>query len=282
MNENYVYLNGDYVKENEAKISVFDRGFIFGDGIYEVAPVFNGVIVDKIDFLERLFSSLSKLDIKLNHSCDEICKILDILIAKNSLKEGGVYLQITRGVAKRSFEFVKGLEPTIMAFTYTQDIKEYKYANKGVKLISFEDIRWQRRDIKSLNLLGQCMARTYAINNGYDYALLVNNGYVNECDSAGFFIIKNNVLITKALSNEILPSIRRKNIISIAKKIGLTIEEKNINIDEVYSCDECFICAATILIIPVIKINDKEFKIGKYSQILREKYLEKITLESSK
>lgn len=279
--QNYVYLNGEFLEENEAKISVFDRGFIFGDGIYEVAPVFNGVIVDKDDFLERLFSSLNKLSINFNYDGNEICEILNTLIAKNQLKEGGVYLQITRGVAKRSFEFVKGLEPTIMAFTYQQNIEHYQNAINGVKLISFEDIRWQRRDIKSLNLLGQCMARTYAVDNKYDYALFVNNGFVNECDSAGFFIIKDDTLITKPLSNEILPSIRRKNIIKIALNLGLKVEERNFSIDEVYKCDECFICAATILIVPVVKVDNKEFAIGGYSKLLRSKYIDKIKKESN-
>lgn len=277
--DKFVYLNGKYLKESEAKISVFDRGFIFGDGVYEVAPVLNGVIVDKNEFLKRLFSSLSKLDIQISFVYEDIINALNVLIEKNNLKEGGVYLQITRGVAKRSFEFIKDLEPTIMAFTYEQDIKNSQKAKTGVKLISYHDLRWKRRDIKSLNLLGQCMARTYANDNKYDFALFVDKGYVNECDAAGFFMIKNDTLITKPLSDEILPSIRRANIIKIAKDMGLNVEQRAISLDEVYECDECFICAATILLLPVIKIDEKDIKLGKYTSILRQKYIEKLELE---
>ena len=280
LEDKFVYLNGEYLKENEAKISVFDRGFIFGDGVYEVAPVFDGVIVDRDDFIERLFNSLEKIYIQMSLVEDDIINILNELILKNNLKEGGVYLQITRGVAKRSFEFIKDLKPTIMAFTYEQNLKTNPKESTGVKLISYHDLRWQRRDIKSLNLLGQCMARTYANNNKYDFALFVNQGYINECDSAGFFMIKNDTLITKPLSNEILPSIRRKNIIKIAKEMGLKVKQRAISLDEAYECDECFICAATILLLPVIKIDEKDIKIGKYTSILRQKYVEKIQLEA--
>ena len=270
-----VFLNGDFIDKDSAKISIFDRGFIFGDGIYEVVPVINGIMVERQGFWDRFERSLREISLALPYSKDEFEAILAQLIKLNSLKEGGVYIQITRGVAQRDFSFVSGLKPTVMAFAFSDSVLEHPGAKNGITIISTPDIRWKRRDIKSISLLGQCYAKNQATIAGADECFMVENGYVTEAGSSSAFIIKDNTLITKPLSNEILPGIRRQRLLGFARQIGLDVQERKFSIDEVYSADECFISAATIILLPVIKADGKAInggKIGKFTTQLRELY----------
>ena len=154
-----VFLNGDFCKEEDAKVSIFDRGYLFGDGIYEVVPVINGKVIDKAPFFERFDASLSKIALQAPFCKAEIITILDTLIAKNDLKEGGIYMQVTRGVAPREFYFPENTPTTFMAFVFHKAIIDAPLAKTGVKVVSCEDIRWKRRDIKSISLLGQVLAK---------------------------------------------------------------------------------------------------------------------------
>ncbi|AQW87748.1 D-amino acid aminotransferase [Campylobacter pinnipediorum subsp. caledonicus] len=283
--EEIVFINGEYKNSNEAKVSVFDRGFIFGDGVYEVVPVINFHLVDKDDFWERFNKSLGEIDIKLPYTKEEFEKILTNIIEKNNLNEGGIYMQITRGVAPRSFEFIKDLQPTVFVFCYKTNIINHKYAKTGITLASVDDIRWKRRDIKSISLLAQCYAKNKAVQDGAFEGIMIENGFVSEGCSSSVFIIKNSTLITKALSNEILPGIRRKVLLELAEKIGLKIELRNFTLNEVYSADEVFISAATLILLPAIKVDNIKInnsKIGEYSKKLRELYAEKLIKESNK
>ncbi|MCH5336781.1 MAG: D-amino acid aminotransferase [Campylobacter sp.] len=278
-----VFLNGEFLDKNEAKVSVFDRGFIFGDGIYEVIPVVNANLVDKEEFWERFSRSLKAIELELPYERGEFENILKELILKNSLEEGGVYMQITRGVASRDFTFIKGLKPTIMVFAFECKVIENELKDKGIKVISVSDLRWKRRDIKSISLLAQCYAKNLATKAKADEAFMIENGKVNEGSSSSAFIIKNKTLITKPLSNEILSGIRRKNILVFAKELGLKIDERAFSMSEVYEADEVFISAATLLILPVIKADDKLInggKIGEFVPKLREKYVQKIMREA--
>ncbi|WP_096025075.1 D-amino acid aminotransferase [Campylobacter lanienae] len=272
-----VFLNGEFIDKDSAKISIFDRGFIFGDGIYEVVPVINSIIVEKDGFWDRFQRSLNEISLNLPYTNDEFESILNNLIEINSLKEGGLYIQITRGVAPRDFSFVKGVKPTIMAFAFSDSVLEHPAAKSGITIISTPDIRWKRRDIKSISLLGQCYAKNQATIAGADECFMVEDGYVTEAGSSSAFIIKDGALITKPLSNEILPGIRRNRLLNLAKQIGLQIQERKFNMDEVYNADECFISAATIILLPVIKADGKAInggKIGEYTTKLRELYKE--------
>ena len=272
-----VFLNGEFIDKDSAKISIFDRGFIFGDGIYEVVPVINSIIVEKDGFWDRFQRSLNEISLNLPYTNDEFESILNNLIEINSLKEGGLYIQITRGVAPRDFSFVKGVKPTIMAFAFSDSVLEHPAAKSGITIISTPDIRWKRRDIKSISLLGQCYAKNQATIAGADECFMVEDGYVTEAGSSSAFIIKDRTLITKPLSNEILPGIRRNRLLNLAKQIGLQIQERKFSMDEVYNADECFISAATIILLPVIKADDKAInggKIGEYTTKLRELYKE--------
>ncbi|WP_086253434.1 D-amino acid aminotransferase [Campylobacter sp. P091] len=279
-----VFLNGEFVDKDSAKISIFDRGFIFGDGIYEVVPVINSIIVEKDGFWDRFQRSLNEISLNLPYTHDEFESILNNLIEINSLKEGGLYIQITRGVAPRDFSFVKGVKPTIMAFAFSDSVLEHPAAKSGITIISTPDIRWKRRDIKSISLLGQCYAKNQATIAGADECFMVEDGYVTEAGSSSAFIIKDGALITKPLSNEILPGIRRNRLLNLAKQIGLQIQERKFSMDEVYNADECFISAATIILLPVIKADGKAInggKIGEYTTKLRELYKRALKLEAN-
>lgn len=278
-----VFLNGEFLPKDKAKISVFDRGFIFGDGIYEVVPVMNGVLIDKSEFWERFKRSLKEIALNFPYKDSEFESILNELIAKNALKEGGVYMQITRGVASRDFAFTKGLQPTIMAFVYAANIQNNELASKGISVVSVPDIRWKRRDIKSISLLAQCYAKEMAVNAGADEGFMVENGKVTEATSASAFIIKDKTLITKPFSNEILPGIRRQNILKFARELNLSVAERAFSMNEVYEADEVFISAASLPILGVIKADGKVIangKVGKFTQLLRQRYLQKMRNEA--
>nr|WP_139470896.1 D-amino acid aminotransferase [Campylobacter armoricus] len=277
-----VFLNGEFVKASEAKVSVFDRGFIFGDGIYEVVPIVNAKIADKEEFWERFERSLAQIELQIPYTKEEFESVLEQLIIKNSLKEGGLYMQVTRGVASRNFALLKGLKPTIMAFAFECNVIDYELAKSGVSVISTADLRWKRRDIKSISLLAQCLAKEEAIKAKVFEAFMVENALVTEASSSSAFIIKDKTLITKPFSNEILPGIRRKNILKFAKELGLKIDQRAFSVKEVYEADEVFISAATFLVLGVIKADSKiinDGKVGFYTQKLREKYIEKIQKE---
>lgn len=280
-----VFLNGEFMNANEAKISVFDRGFIFGDGIYEVVPVVGGVLVDKIDFWARFEASLAAISLKLPYDKGKFEEILREAVARNDLKEGGVYIQITRGAAARSFAFIDGLEPTCFIFCYEAKITDNPLAKSGIEIASVPDIRWKRRDIKSVSLLAQCYAKNEAVKVGAFEGFMIEDGFVTEGTSSSAFIIKDGVLITKPLSNEILPGIRRKVILGFAGELGLKIEQRKFSMAEVYEADEVFISAATLPLLPVVKADGKPInggKIGVFFRTLKKKYVEKLLDEASK
>lgn len=269
-----VYVNGEYKNSKDAVVSVFDRGFVFGDGIYEVVPVVNKKLVDKRHFWERFKRSMRETRLKLNFNDSQFEDILYNLIEKNNVQEGGVYIQITRGVANREFKFLD-LEPTIVAYAYSKNIFENEYASTGISVVTSEDIRWKRRDIKSISLLAQCFAKDVAARVGAYECIMLENGHVTEGSSSSVFIIKDNRLITKALSNDILPGIRRQVILGFASDLGLKVETRDFTLDELYNCDEAFISAATLITLPITKVDDKLInngKIGKFEPLIRDKY----------
>lgn len=278
----FVFLNGEFLPKDEAKISVFDRGFIFGDGIYEVVPVIFGKMVDKEEFWQRFTRSLEAIKLNFPYEKEEFEAILNELTAKNLLKEGGIYMQVTRGVASREFSFVKNLKPTITAFVFECNVLKNEF-EEGVSVISVPDLRWKRRDIKSISLLAQCYAKEQAVLAGAFEAFMIENGKVNEASSASAFIIKNKTLVTKPFSNAILPGIRRQNILKFAGELGLKIEQRAFSMQEVYEADEVFISAATLLLLSVVKADDRLInggKVGEFVPKLRAKYVEKITAEA--
>ncbi len=257
-----VYINGEYRLENEAKVSIFDRGFLFADGIYEVVPVVNGKVLDKKPFFERLAYSLSQLELNINMSEDAISSMLETLIEKNKLQEGGIYMQVTRGVAPRNFAYAKNIPVTFVAFSFEKEIIDNPLAVQGIKVVSVEDIRWKRRDIKSIALLAQCMSKEEAIQQGAYEGWMIEDGFVTEGTSSSAYIVKENVLITRPLSNEILPGIRRKIILELSKVHNIQVEERSFTLEEALEADEAWISSATTFVLPVVELDGQSIGTG--------------------
>lgn len=280
-----VYVNGEYSKEEKAKISIFDRGFIFGDGVYEVVPVINGKLVDRNYFLERLDRSLSELSIAWPCSKDTYQEVMQELISRNNLQEGIVYSQVTRGIADREFTFPKNTRPSFVAFTSVMELLNNPAADTGISVTTSEDIRWKRRDIKSLNLLAQCLAKQEAHSKGASEGWMIEDGYITEGVTSSAYIVKDGKVITRPLSNLILPGIRRRTLVEIAQQEGIEIEERLFTLEEALDADEAFISSATTITLAVVSINDKPIANGKPGEItskLRETYKKRLIEESAK
>lgn len=273
-----VYVNGAYLPEEKAKISVFDRGFLFADGVYEVSSVLRGKLIDNQGHLARLRRSLNELDMAAPASDAEIETIQKALIEKNNVDEGLVYLQVTRGAADRDFAYPEEVKPSLVMFTQQKNVIASPQADKGISVISVDDIRWKRRDIKSVGLLAPCMAKMQAKAAGYDDAWLVEDGYVTEGSSNNAFIVNaEGNLVTRQLGNEILAGITRKAVLKLAREQRIKIEQRPFDIEEAVSAREAFITSATTFVMPVISIDGNPVADGKPGEVtrrLRELYIE--------
>ena len=276
-----VYLNGKYYKESEAKISIFDRGLLFADSVYEVTAVIDNKLIDFPAHIERLENSLNELEIKNIFSYDLLLKMHKDLVNKNkfSNKEGLIYMQVSRGTIERDF-LIKDIDvtPNIFAFTQEKKLTDVNYKTNGLEIITRNDLRWQRKDIKTTQLLFATLIKTEAHKLGADDAWLIDgDGFVNEGTSNNAYIIdKNNNIITRNLSNKLLPGITRKTIIEVAKKLKLSIEERPFTVKEALESNEAFISSASTLIAPVTKIDKNNIgqgQMGPITEILRETYI---------
>jgi len=276
-----VYLNGKYYKESEAKISIFDRGLLFADSVYEVTAVIDNKLIDFPSHIERLENSLNELEIKNIFSYDLLLKMHKELVNKNkfSNKEGLIYMQVSRGTIERDFLIKdKDVTPNIFAFTQEKKLTDVNYKTNGLEIITRNDLRWQRKDIKTTQLLFATLIKTEAQKLGADDAWLIDcDGFVNEGTSNNAYIIdKNNNIITRNLSNKLLPGITRKTIIEVAKKLKLSIEERPFTVKEALESNEAFISSASTLIAPVTKIDKNNIgkgQMGPITEILRETYI---------
>ncbi|MGB7204731.1 MAG: D-amino-acid transaminase [Anderseniella sp.] len=265
-----VFVNGEYLPEGEAKVSIFDRGFVFGDGIYEVVPVIGGKMFDKAAFLERLKRSLAELRIDMPMSEADYLSMHEKLIELNGIDEGGVYSQITRGVADRDFAFpAAGTKPSVAAFTMKKSLLDNPNARTGVKVVTVEDIRWKRRDIKSIALLGQVMAKQQAAEKGAFEGWMVEDGHVTEGTSSTAYIVKDDTIITRPLSNSILPGIRRKVIKQLCADHGVKLEERLFTVEEALAADEAFLSSATTLVMPIVEIDGQMIGGGQPGPVAR-------------
>jgi len=278
-----VFVNGQYVPEDQAQVSIFDRGFVFGDGIYEVVPVVGGKMVDKAPFLERLTRSLGELRIDMPMSEADYLAMHDKLIELNGINEGGVYSQITRGVADRDFAFPKDATPSVVAFTMKKSLLDNPSATTGVKVVTVEDIRWKRRDIKSVALLGQVMAKQEAVDKGGFEGWMVEDGFVTEGTSSTAYIVKNDTIVTRPLSNSILPGIRRKAILKLCADHNVKLEERLFTVEEALSADEAFLSSATTLVMPIVEIDNTMIgggQPGPMTRRMRDAYIAEIKAEA--
>ena len=273
-----VYLNGDYMPDHEAKISIFDRAVNFGDAIYDVAGVLDGKLIDFEHHMQRYFNSLQKLSIESPLTKDEILQAFRRLVELNHLEEGLVYVQVTRGVAERDFVWPEGIKPNVFMFTQAKQSEENEAGRNGIKLASAVDIRWARRDIKSVNLLGQVLVKQAAHEAGAYEALMVDGeGYVSECGSTSFFMVQDGEILTRPLRNDILPGVTRRAILALCAVKGFKLIETRFTLEQARNADEAFVSGASTYILPVVKIDDHELSGGQPGETtlqLREIYLE--------
>jgi D-alanine transaminase len=274
----FVFLNGSFVPADQARIPVMDRGFLFGDGVYEGMGVLDGRLVDNDAHLARLERSLGEVRIANPYSRTEWTRLEEELIRRNEMPEGFLYLQVTRGVAERDFLFPKGVEPTVLMFTQAKSIVHSPAAETGIAVISVPDLRWKRRDIKSLSLLAQVLAKQVATEAGAQEAWLVEDSFVTEGGSSSAFIItRAGSIIVRPLSHAILPGITRQSTLALAREAGLKIEERLFTLEEAYDASEAFLTSASNFVLPVISIDGRPVDTGKPGPLtrrLRELYLD--------
>jgi D-alanine transaminase len=272
-----VYVNGKYLSEEEASISIFDRGFLMADAVYEVTSVLDGKLLEFEGHLKRLKRSLSELDMPEPSVFNDLLEIHRKLVNDNQVEQGGVYLQVTRGVADRDFVYPKDVEPTLVIFTQSKDILGSPLVNSGMKVISIDDLRWGRRDIKTVQLLYPSMGKMMAKAADCDDAWMVEDGYVTEGTSNNAYIVVGNKIITRELSNDILHGITRASVLRYAKEAQMIVEERSFSVDEVKSADEAFITSASTFVMPVVEFDGVLIGAGKpgnVSKRLREIYIE--------
>jgi D-alanine transaminase len=277
--DSIAYVNGSFVPLSEAKVSILDRGFLFADGIYEVSAVLDGKLVDNASHLARLERSVGEIRLPLPESIERLVEIQKELVARNKLDSGLVYLEVTRGADKgRDFAFPKGVKPTLIMFTSVKDIVNAEVARTGIGVITVPDIRWTRRDIKSVALLAQVLAKQAAAEAGAGEAWMIEDGKVTEGGSSSAFILtQDDVIVTRQNGSEILPGCTRKAVVKLAEERQLRVEERPFSIDEALKAKEAFITSASSFVQPVVSIDGKKVANGKPGPLttrLREIYVD--------
>jgi D-alanine transaminase len=273
-----VFLNGSFLPQEEAKVPIMDRGFLFADGVYEGFGVIGGRPIDNELHLERLERSLSEVRIPNPYSRAEWTRLEEELVRRNGMMEGFLYLQVTRGVAERDFLFPKEAAPTAMMFTQAKAIVNSPVAETGIAVASVPDLRWKRRDIKSLSLLAQVLAKQAAAESGAQEAWMIEDGFVTEGGSSSAFIItKTGAIVVRPLSHAILPGITRRATLQLAKEAGLRVEDRSFTLEEAFEAAEAFNTSASLLVVPVVSIDGRPVANGRPGPLtrrLRELYLQ--------
>ncbi|KQZ55434.1 MULTISPECIES: D-amino-acid transaminase [Ensifer] len=272
-----VYLNGEFLPENEARLSIFDRGFLFGDGIYEVTAVLEGKLIDSASHMARLERCAREIDVPLPVSTDEIVAIEKRLIEENGLVEGMVYLQLTRGAEDRNFLFSEDIKPTLVLFTQAKTL--VTATTKGLSVKTVPDQRWARRDIKSVCLLPQVIAKRIAKAEGCDEAWMIEDGFVTEgASSTAYIVTADNRIVTRGNSHKTLPGCTRLAALALAAEQGMTLEERPFTLEEALNAREACLTSASNFVAPITRIDGKAVGSGEPGPVvkrLRELYLER-------
>ncbi|WP_112872911.1 D-amino-acid transaminase [Paracoccus endophyticus] len=275
-----VFVNGQYLPEDQATVSVFDRGFLMADGVYEVVSVLDGKLLDFDGHMRRLARSLDALEIAHPMSDADWLAAHRRLVAENGVTDGLVYLQVTRGnPGDRDFAYPPaGTAPTVVMFTQSKPgLADNPQAATGLRVVTVPDIRWHRRDIKTVQLLYPSMAKMEAKARGADDAWMVEDGFVTEGTSNNAYIVKGGAIVTRALSNDILHGITRAAVLRFAREAQMTVEERSFTVDEAKAADEAFITSASAFVMPVVAIDEAAVGTGAPGPVarrLREIYLE--------
>ena len=276
-----VYVTGEYLPETEATVSIFDRGFLMADGVYEVTSVLDGKLIDFDGHLARLERSLTELDMDKPDQFDELLEIHRELVRLNGIEEGMIYLQVTRGApGDRDFAFpdAETTRPTLVLFTQNKPgLADSPAAKTGIKVIAIDDIRWGRRDIKTVQLLYPSMGKMMAKKAGCDDAWMVEDGFVTEGTSNNAYIVKGGRIITRQLSNDILHGITRAAVLRFAREAQMEVEERPFTIEEAQKADEAFVTSASTFVFPVVEVDGVTLGDGTPGPVarrLREIYLD--------
>jgi len=275
-----VYVNGDYLPEDEAKVSVFDRAFLMADGVYEVTSVLGGRLIDFAGHLARLQRSLDALEIRNPLSDEDWLAIHREMVARNGIEDGLVYLQVSRGnPGDRDFAYPSAdTPPTVVLFTQSKPgLADSEQARTGIRVVSIPDIRWGRRDIKTVQLLYPSMGKMMAKKVGADDAWMVEDGLVTEGTSNNAYIVRGGKIITRGLSTDILHGITRAAVLRFAREAQMEIEERPFTLEEAMAADEAFVTSASAFVMPVVAIDGVALGDGRPGPVatrLREIYLD--------
>lgn len=269
MSDPVVYLNGEFMPLAEAKIPVLDRGFIFGDGVYEVIPVYGKRIFRLDEHLDRLDNSLNAIRIPSPYPESEWKKILSQIIMKNEAEDQSIYLQVTRGVAKRDHAFPEKMVPTIFMMSTPLIVSSDEMFNQGVAAITLDDIRWHYCNIKAITLLPNILLRQTAIDEGAQEAILIRGGEVTEGSASNIFIVTDGIIKTPPKSARLLPGVTRDLVVELAKNNGMKWVEANLSRTELEAADEIWLTSSTKEIMPIVKLDDDIVGNGKPGSITR-------------
>ena len=261
------YLNSKFVKFREAKIHIEDRGLQFSDSVYEVISFYNQQLVDLEFHIKRLKYSLKELKIKYLVNQDKLKKIFKKIINLNKLKNGIIYMQITRGIQPRDHSYKNNLIPNLIIYVINKKFNLPNKNFKGEKAITYKDLRWKRRDIKTVSLLANVLAKNEAVRKNAYEAILIDKGKITEATASNVWIVKNNKLFTHPTNTDILKGVTRESIKRIIKTNKLKFYEKSFTIKQLYNADEVFITSSTNLVTPIIKIDSKIINKGKIGNI---------------
>ncbi|PTH64304.1 D-amino-acid transaminase [Staphylococcus arlettae] len=264
-----VLINEQLVEEHDANVPYNDRGYTFGDGIYEYVRVYNNKLFTAKPHFERLLRSAKEIGLELNYTVNGLIDLVQELIVANKIINGGVYIQVTRGSAPRDHAFpTPSVKANIMGFTKSYD-RPYKSLDEGINAITTEDIRWLRCDIKSLNLLGNVLAKEYAVKYNAQEAIQHRGEQVTEGSSSNAYAIKDGAIYTHPINNLILNGITRQVIKEIAEQNNIPFKEEAFTVDFLKNADEVIVSSTSIEVMPVVNLNGEAIGNGKVGPITR-------------
>ena len=274
------YVNGNFVAEENATISVLDRGFLFADAVYEVSTILNGNLIDNKAHLKRLARSLSELSMAPPCSDADIVAAQVKLIELNGVTEGLLYLQVSRGVADRDFAYPKNAKSSLVMFTQEKQLLNSAMAETGMHIISIPDLRWKRRDIKTVGLLAPSMGKQAAMDAGVHDAWMIEDGLVTEGTSNNAYIVTDDKKIqTRHLGTEILSGITRQAVLKFARQAGYTVVEEPFTIEQARNASEAFVTSASSFVMPVVNIDGIALGDGTPGPVARQ--LRKVYIETA-
>lgn len=273
-----IYVNGSYLAESEAVIPVMDRGFLFGDAIYEVTAMIGGQLIDNDLHLARLERSLAAIDLPMPLPLDGIRQVQAELIRRNGMSDGTIYLQVSRGTAERNFLPAAEIVPNFVAFTQPKNLRDTPAQRNGISVALMPDPRWDRRDIKTSMLLGQVLAKQAAHAQGFDDVWLHEDGQITEgASSTAFILTTEGTIVTRPNSHSTLPGCTRQAVLKLIEARGLRFEERAFTIAEAQEAEEAFLTSASSLVQPVVRIGERKIgdgRPGPMTRHLQELYLQ--------